>query len=93
MTNCTARVLRKLGLASRVELAFAPPVARRVAALTEAEHDVLVDLLGGSTNRDIAARRGSSERTVANQVQSIYRKLGVRSRAELAVSMQRREAA
>lgn len=60
----------------------------RVAPLTEAERAVLAALLAGSTNRDIARRRACSERTVANQVQAIFRKLSVRSRAELAVRIQ-----
>jgi DNA-binding NarL/FixJ family response regulator len=55
--------------------------------LTEAERDVMAALLAGSTNADIARRRRSSERTVANQAQSIYRKLGVRSRNELAAKL------
>lgn len=55
--------------------------------LTEAERDVLAALLAGSTNADIACRRRASERTVANQAQSIYRKLGVRSRNELAAKL------
>jgi len=62
--------------------------ADRVASLTEAELDVVISLLSGSTNADIAQRRRSSERTVANQVQAIYRKIGVRSRSELAVCLQ-----
>jgi DNA-binding NarL/FixJ family response regulator len=40
-------------------------------------------LIAGSTNRDIAMRRATSARTVANQVQAIFRKYGVRSRSEL----------
>jgi DNA-binding NarL/FixJ family response regulator len=60
---------------------------RRVASLTAAEREIVVHLISGSTNRDIAQRRGSSERTVANQLQSIFRKLGARSRAELAASL------
>lgn len=66
------------------------PAARSelLARLTGAERSVLAALLAGSTNADIARRRQCSERTVANQVQAIYRKLGVRSRAELAVRVQ-----
>jgi DNA-binding CsgD family transcriptional regulator len=59
----------------------------RVASLTAAEREIVVHLISGSTNSDIARRRGSSERTVANQLQSIFRKLGARSRAELAASL------
>ncbi len=51
--------------------------------LTDAERDVALLLLQGATNRAIAARRGSSENTVANQIKSVFAKLGVRSRAEL----------
>ncbi len=60
----------------------------RVAALTDAERAVVAHLVAGSTNSDIAQRRETSERTVANQVQSIYRKLNVRSRSELAARLQ-----
>ena len=41
-------------------------------------------LLDGKSNKAIAAARATSERTVANQLASIYRKLGVNSRSELA---------
>ncbi len=61
----------------------------RVAKLTHAERAVLAALLAGSTNRDIAQRRNCSEHTIANQVQSIFRKVGVRSRSELPVRLQR----
>ncbi len=39
--------------------------------------------LRGASNQDIARTRGVSVRTVANQLAAVYRKLGVRSRAEL----------
>lgn len=60
---------------------------RKVEKLTDAEREVVAHLLTGSTNGDIALRRGASENTVANQVHSIYAKLGVRSRVELAASL------
>jgi DNA-binding NarL/FixJ family response regulator len=53
------------------------------ASLTSAERAVLELLLRGRSNGQIAAARGTSTRTVANQVASIFRKLGVSSRAEL----------
>ncbi len=60
----------------------------RVGDLTDAERTVLALLVSGSTNHDIAKKRQSSEHTVANQVQSIFRKLGVMSRSELALRLQ-----
>jgi DNA-binding CsgD family transcriptional regulator len=52
--------------------------------LTPAERHVTLAVLAGLSNADIARMRGSSPRTVANQLGAIFRKLGVRSRAELA---------
>jgi DNA-binding CsgD family transcriptional regulator len=51
--------------------------------LTPAEAEVLELLRAGLSNRDIAARRGRSPRTIVNQVRSIFVKLGVRGRPEL----------
>jgi DNA-binding NarL/FixJ family response regulator len=57
---------------------------RRVEKLTQTEREIVAHLVAGSTNRDIARRRHTSENTVANQVHAIFLKLGVHSRAELA---------
>jgi len=54
------------------------------AALTEAETDVLQRILAGRSNTEIAFERASSKRTVANQIATMFKKLGVRSRRELA---------
>ncbi|WP_447969068.1 LuxR C-terminal-related transcriptional regulator [Nitrospira sp. M1] len=62
--------------------------AERVTGLTEAEREVLAHLVAGSTNKDIAQRRNTSEYTVANQVKAIFKKLEVSSRSELAVCLQ-----
>jgi len=59
----------------------------RIGRLSQAEREVVAALVAGSTNADIARRRHSSERTVANQVQSVFRKLQVRSRSELAARL------
>lgn len=53
------------------------------AELTPAESEVAALVLGGRTNGEIAALRRTSVRTVANQVASAFRKLGVRSRLEM----------
>ena len=59
-----------------------------VALLSGAERAVVALIVLGSTNAHIATRRGTTERTVANQVQSIFRKLEARSRSELAIRIQ-----
>jgi len=52
--------------------------------LTQSEREVVRAVLSGRNQRDVAAERGTSQSTVANQLASAFRKLGVRSRAELA---------
>ncbi|MBX3226124.1 MAG: helix-turn-helix transcriptional regulator [Labilithrix sp.] len=56
-------------------------------ALTAAERDVARLVARGATNAEIARARGTSARTVANQVQSIMRKLEVASRVGLAAAI------
>jgi DNA-binding NarL/FixJ family response regulator len=61
-----------------------PVVPLRVAEeLTRAERDVAAAFARGRSMRDIAGMRGTSTRTVANQIRAIYSKLRVGSRAEL----------
>ena len=52
--------------------------------LTPAEHAIMAPLLAGASNAEISRERGTSVRTVANQVAVIFRKYGVSSRGELA---------
>lgn len=54
-----------------------------VKGLTPAEEEVLAFLLDGYDNASIAQARNTTARTTANQVASIFRKLGVTSRTEL----------
>jgi DNA-binding CsgD family transcriptional regulator len=56
---------------------------RGLARLTDAERVVALFALDGRTNAQIADIRRCSPRTVANQVASAFRKLGVRCRLEL----------
>jgi DNA-binding NarL/FixJ family response regulator len=46
-------------------------------SLSESEYEVLLDIALGLTDRMIAARRGISQRSVQNRLQSIYEKLDV----------------
>jgi DNA-binding CsgD family transcriptional regulator len=50
--------------------------------LTDRELDVLRELIVGQTNQSIADRLGVSAKTVMHHTGSVYRKLGVRGRAE-----------
>lgn len=52
-------------------------------ALTLAEREVALLVVDGSTNAEIGRMRGCSPRTVANQISSVFRKLGVHGRCEL----------
>jgi len=56
-------------------------------SLTDAEREVALLLLAGLSNAQIAERRHAAVRTVCNQVQGLYRKLGVSSRSELAAKL------
>ena len=51
--------------------------------LTSAERDVAGLLLQGMSNREVAELRGTSVRTIANQVGAVFRKLRVAGRVEL----------
>lgn len=64
-------------------LAFPIDEATPRDALTPAEHAVVAAIEAGKSNAQIARERGTSTRTVANQVASLFRKLNVGSRAEL----------
>jgi DNA-binding CsgD family transcriptional regulator len=47
--------------------------------------------LAGLSNAEVAIRRGTSPRTIANQLASVLRKLGVGSRYELAAALTQAE--
>jgi DNA-binding NarL/FixJ family response regulator len=53
------------------------------SGLTRSEEVVAAAVCRGESNEQIARTRGTSARTVANQLASIFRKVGVRSRSEL----------
>jgi DNA-binding NarL/FixJ family response regulator len=68
------------------------PLHRAVAMdpLTQAEREVAALAASGLSNQAIARNRGKALRTVANQIASTLRKLGVGSRYELAARLARR---
>ncbi|HTO51924.1 MAG TPA: helix-turn-helix transcriptional regulator [Myxococcota bacterium] len=61
----------------------------RLDSLSEAEREIALLLVSGATNTAIATERGTALQTVANQIGSLYAKLGVHSRAELAALLRR----
>ena len=63
------------------------PPAPQLAQLTHAEQAVLVLVLEGQSTAAIARARGTSPRTIANQIATLFRKVGVSSRAELAAKL------
>jgi DNA-binding NarL/FixJ family response regulator len=73
------------GAAAGVDLAIArlTSAADTVAGLSIAERAVVTGILGGKRITAIAHERGTSPRTVAHQIASVYRKLGASSRREL----------
>ncbi|MBW8725484.1 MAG: helix-turn-helix transcriptional regulator [Inquilinus limosus] len=52
--------------------------------LTRREREVALLLAAGATHKQAAQALGSAPATIRNQIQAIYDKLGIRSRAELA---------
>lgn len=70
---------------------FVHPLPKHtIPGLTATEEEVLTLVLDGWDNASIAAARKTAARTVANQVASIFRKVGVSSRAELVAKISAR---
>jgi DNA-binding NarL/FixJ family response regulator len=78
--DLSCRILRS-GDAEIALLSFTPEPRSQ---LTEAERDVALAVARGLSNAQIASARSASPRTIANQVATIMRKVGVSSRVELA---------
>jgi DNA-binding NarL/FixJ family response regulator len=65
------------------------PITQQIATLTQRELEVISLISEGLRNKEIAKRLFLSERTVHNHPASIFRKLSVSDRLELAVFAQR----
>jgi DNA-binding CsgD family transcriptional regulator len=64
------------------------PLAERLPdVLTRTERAVATMVVDGHSNAEIAASRGRSVRTIANQVAAVYRKLGVVNRTQLVMKL------
>jgi two-component system nitrate/nitrite response regulator NarL len=55
------------------------------ARLTRREREIVQALLEGCTNGQMAARFGVREQTIKNQLSSLFAKVGVSTRLELAL--------
>ena len=81
---------------ARLELAASGETARRrdpstLDDLTPRELQIALDLAGGLTTREAAAKLYLSPKTIEYHLRSIYRKLAIASRAELTEAFARRD--
>jgi len=58
---------------------------RSSPAITRRERELIAEVLRGKSDKAIASTLGTRVQTVRNQLSTLYRKLGVSSRLELAV--------
>ncbi|MDT5338467.1 MAG: hypothetical protein QOD90_3972, partial [Mycobacterium sp.] len=72
---------------ARAELDRTKVAAPQTAALTEAELKIAALATSGMTNREVASTLYISLKTVEANLTQIYRKLGIRSRAQLAAKL------
>jgi two-component system response regulator DesR len=80
------KAVRMVGLGMDV---FAPAAQAAAQPLSEREREVVVLIAGGATNSEIAEQLYLSPHTVKEYTSGIYRKLGVRNRAEAVRRAQR----
>lgn len=79
-----------IALARRRTPDEAAPLLAVSSPLSSRETEVLRAVVGGARNADIAVRLGITERTVKAHLSTIYRKLGVETRAAaVAIALQR----
>jgi DNA-binding NarL/FixJ family response regulator len=81
-----ARAVRMVGLGMTV---FRPHEAPSGPRLSDREREVLEAIASGATNREIAGTLYLSPHTIKEHTSSLYRKLGVRNRAEAVQKAQR----
>jgi DNA-binding NarL/FixJ family response regulator len=61
--------------------------------LSHREREIVAAVARGLSNRDIASATGIAQQTVKNHLSSIFQKLNVRSRVQLAVLVLRNDVA
>jgi DNA-binding CsgD family transcriptional regulator len=85
-------IYRACGAAADVSRIEGSEAQRSRTALSPREWDVATLVAGGKSNKAIATELSLSERTVENHIASIFGKLNLRSRSEIAVHMTREAA-
>ncbi len=89
MVDCVRRVARGQKCLRRGELAAVPAhdaVGERVRdRLTPKEMQIVALIVQGCKNKDIAQQLGTKEQVIKNYLRSIYDKIGVSDRLELAL--------
>jgi DNA-binding NarL/FixJ family response regulator len=70
-------------------VSFPVDVTSPAAHLTASEWEIVDMIREGRSNREIAQFRGTSSRTVANQIAGLFKKLGVSSRSALVSALYR----
>jgi DNA-binding NarL/FixJ family response regulator len=81
-----ARAIRTVAAGGSV---FGPERTELPAGLTAREREILVLIATGATNAEIASRLFLSRHTVKDHISALYRKLGVRNRAQAVQRSQR----
>ena len=82
-------IYKRCGFAADIARLDAPVAARTSSGLSKREYEVAALVAEGRSNRSIAENLSLSERTVENHIASIFAKLSLRSRAEIAAHVAR----
>lgn len=72
-----------------VQFSKDPAGTAALKQLTSSEQELALLLCDGRSNKELATALGKSEHTVKNQLKAVFRKLDIRSRAQLAVLLSR----
>jgi two-component system response regulator DesR len=80
------KAIRRVGQGQTV---FEAQPREQPAGLSSREREVLAEMAGGATNREIAAHLYMSPNTVKDHTRALYRKLGARNRTEAVQRAQR----
>ena len=83
LLEAIARALEQVTSSSRKQHAESSEVKRLLATLTPREHEVLLQVITGKLNKQIAAALGASEKTIKVHRGRVMHKMQVQSVADL----------